>query len=128
MYRKMLVANDGSAGGAKALAGALELARRLDVGLTMICVEELPRFPTSIGEIDEAQAAAASVFEKVVAYAEKTARAQGVMFEAQIVAGHPRLTRCSRTKSAQSSARCSPACRSRPNAVGSLCRELPPSG
>ncbi len=56
MYRKMLVANDGSAGGAKALAGALELARRLDVGLTMICVEELPRFPTSIGEIDEAQA------------------------------------------------------------------------
>ncbi len=89
MYRKMLVANDGSAGGAKALAGALELARRLDVSLTMICVEELPRFPTSIGEIDEAQAAAASVFEKVVAYAEKAARAQGVTFEAHIVAGHP---------------------------------------
>lgn len=89
MYRKMLVANDGSPGGAKALAGALELARRLEVGLAMICVEELPRFPASIGEIAEAQADAASVFEKVVASAAKLARAQGVPFESHIVAGHP---------------------------------------
>jgi hypothetical protein len=30
----------------------------------MICVEQLPRFSTSIGEIAEAQADAASVFER----------------------------------------------------------------
>jgi nucleotide-binding universal stress UspA family protein len=86
---KMLVANDGSPGGARALAGALELARRLEVDLAMICVEELPRFPASIGEIAEAQADAASVFEKVVVSAEKFARAQEVAFESHIVAGHP---------------------------------------
>jgi nucleotide-binding universal stress UspA family protein len=67
MYRKLLVANDGSSGGAKALASGLELARLLDVGLTMICVEELPRFPVSVGEVAEAQADAASAFEKIVA-------------------------------------------------------------
>jgi nucleotide-binding universal stress UspA family protein len=89
MYRKMLIANDGSPGGEKALAGALELARRLEVGLAMICVEELPRFPASIGEITEAQADAENVFEKVVASAAKLARAQGIAFESHIVAGHP---------------------------------------
>ncbi len=89
MYRKILVANDGSPGGAKALAGTLELARRLDVGLAMICVEELPRFPASIAEIAETQANAESVFEKVVASAAKLARAQHVAFESHIVAGHP---------------------------------------
>ena len=78
---RCLSLNDGSPGGAKALAGALELARRLEVGLAMICVEQLPRFPASIGEIAEAQADAASVFEKVVASAAKLARAQGVAFE-----------------------------------------------
>ena len=89
MYRKLLVANDGSPGGARALASALELARRLDVGLAMICVEELPRFPASIGEITEAQADAASVFEKVIASAATLAQAQGVAFESHVVAGHP---------------------------------------
>ena len=48
MYRKMLVANDGSPGGVKALEGALDLAKRLDIGLTMVCVEDLPRFPAVV--------------------------------------------------------------------------------
>ena len=56
MIRKMLIANDGSKGGQAALAAALDLAKRLDVGLTMICVEELPRFPASIDEVAEAEA------------------------------------------------------------------------
>ena len=53
MYRRLLVANDGSPGGAKALMAALELAKRLVVELDMICVEELPRVPASIGELRE---------------------------------------------------------------------------
>jgi nucleotide-binding universal stress UspA family protein len=89
MIRKMLVANDGSKGGQAALAAALDLAKRLDVGLTMICVEELPRFPASIDEVDEAEREAGGVFDKVVAAAKAKARAEGAPFEAQIVAGHP---------------------------------------
>jgi len=89
MIRKMLVANDGSKGGQAALAAALDLAKRLDVGLTMICVEELPRFPASIDEVDEAEREAGGVFDKVVAAAKAKAQAEGAPFEAQIVAGHP---------------------------------------
>ena len=89
MIRKMLIANDGSKGGQAALAAALDLAKRLDVGLTMICVEELPRFPTSIDEVDEAEREAGGVFDKVVAAAKAKAQAEGAPFEAQIVAGHP---------------------------------------
>ena len=45
MFRKMLIANDGSKGGDHALAFAIDLARRLDLALHMVCVEELPWFP-----------------------------------------------------------------------------------
>jgi nucleotide-binding universal stress UspA family protein len=89
MFRKMLVANDGSKGGQTALAAALDLAKRLDLGLTMICVEDLPRFPASIDEVAEAQTDAAGVFDKVVASAKALAETHGVAFEPQIVAGHP---------------------------------------
>ena len=71
------------------MAAALDLAKRLDVGLTMICVEELPRFPASIDEVDEAEREAGGVFDKVVAAAKAKAQAEGAPFEAQIVAGHP---------------------------------------
>jgi nucleotide-binding universal stress UspA family protein len=89
MYRKMLVANDGSPGGAKALEGALELAKRLDIALTMVCVEDVPRFPAVVDVVAEAQAERASPFDSVVDSAKTLAQAQGVRFDAQIVAGHP---------------------------------------
>jgi len=89
MFRKMLVANDGSKGGEAALAAALELAKRLDLGLAMVCVEETPRFPASIDEVTEALTDAQGVFDKVVAAAKALAQAQGVAFETHIVVGHP---------------------------------------
>jgi nucleotide-binding universal stress UspA family protein len=89
MYRRMLVANDGSPGGAKALAAALELAKRLVVELDMVCVEELPRVPASIGELREERAEASRLFRRVVEQARAQAKAAGVVFDAHIVAGHP---------------------------------------
>jgi nucleotide-binding universal stress UspA family protein len=89
MFRKMLIANDGSKGGQLALAAALELAKRLDLGLAMVCVEETPRFPASIDEVTEALTDAQGVFDKVVAAAKALAQAQGVTFETHIVVGHP---------------------------------------
>ncbi len=89
MYRKMLVANDGSPGGAKALEGALELAKRLGIALAMVCVEDVPRFPAVVDVVAEAQAERTSAFDSVVNSAKTLAQAQGVPFDAQIVAGHP---------------------------------------
>ena len=48
MIRRMLVADDGSQGGEQARSPPRStLASRLGVGLAMICVEELPRFPAT---------------------------------------------------------------------------------
>jgi nucleotide-binding universal stress UspA family protein len=88
MYRRTLVANDGSPGGAKALAAALELAKRLVVELDMVCVEELPRVPASIGELREERAEAGRLFRRVIERAREQAQASGVVFDAHVVAGH----------------------------------------
>ena len=89
MFRKILVANDGSPGGVAALASALDLAKQLAVGLEMICVEELPRFPASIDEVSEAQSDAFSFYDAVVGAAKAKAAAAGVSFKAHVVTGHP---------------------------------------
>ena len=89
MVRKLLVANDGSKGGQKAFVAALDLAKRLDLGLTMICVEEAPRFPASIDEVAEAVTEAGGVFDKLVVSAKAQAAARGVVFDSYVVVGHP---------------------------------------
>jgi nucleotide-binding universal stress UspA family protein len=89
MFRKLLVANDGSKGGEQALASALALAKRLDVGLAMVCVEEAARFPASIDEVTAAMAEATGAFDAVVAAAKAQAEAAGVALEPHVVVGHP---------------------------------------
>jgi len=89
MIRRMLVADDGSPSGERAFAAALDLARRLSVSLDMVCVEELPRFPATIDEVEETRAELGGGFAKVVEAAKAKAAAAGVPFAAHIVAGHP---------------------------------------
>jgi len=89
MIRRMLVANDGSRGGERALAAALDLARRLSLGLDMICVEDLPRFPATVDEVEEERADLGGAFAKVVEAATAKAAMLGVPFGAHVVPGHP---------------------------------------
>ena len=89
MFRKMLVANNGAPGGERALKSALELAKRLEIDLTMICVEELPRLAASVDEVAESKTLADHVYDKVVTSAKALARSHGVSFEAHVVAGRP---------------------------------------
>lgn len=89
MYRKMLVASDGSPHAARAVESALELAKRLDIPLAMVCVEDVPRFPAVVDRLPLAQTEGASPFEPVVKSATALAKSQGVPFQAEIVAGHP---------------------------------------
>ena len=88
MYRKILIANDGSEGAAKALATAIELARRIKASLHMISVEEMPRFPTSVDEVIEERQEANRIFERVIERSRKQAKAARVKVETHIVAGH----------------------------------------
>jgi nucleotide-binding universal stress UspA family protein len=88
MYSRILIANDGSAGAARALTAAIELARRLHAPLQMVCVEELPRFPTSVDEVVEEEAEARKLFDRVILASHKQAKAAHVKLESHVIPGH----------------------------------------
>jgi nucleotide-binding universal stress UspA family protein len=88
MYRKILIANDGSEGGAKALAAAIALARRHKAALHMISVEELPRFPTTIDEVVEEKGEANRRFDPLIERAKAQAKAARMKLDVHVVVGH----------------------------------------
>ena len=88
MYRKILVANDGSPGALKALAGAIETAKRDGAALHMVTVEELPRFPATIDEVEEEKAEANHGLVPVMEAARAQAQAAGVALKTHLVPGH----------------------------------------
>jgi nucleotide-binding universal stress UspA family protein len=85
MYSRILVANDGSPGGQKALSGAIELAQKLSAELHMVTVEELPRFPASIDEIAEEKDEANRRFAPVINAAKAEAKGAGAVIETHLV-------------------------------------------
>lgn len=93
MHRKILVANDGSDGAAKALTAAIALAKQTKAELHMICVEELPRFPASIDEVIEEQADENHIFAEVIAKAAAEAKSYHIKLMTHVSAGHavPRI-------------------------------------
>ena len=89
MFKHIVVANDGSEGGFKALALACDLAKHHRSKLHMISVEEIPDFPASIDEIVETKDAENHKFHAVLQKARAVAKAKGVEIDAEVVAGHP---------------------------------------
>jgi len=89
MVQKILVANDGSKGGEAAVRAAIALANQLGVGLSMVCVEYLERFPATVDRVAEAQTEAADAFDATVDRAKAEAKAAGVALEARVIVGHP---------------------------------------
>jgi nucleotide-binding universal stress UspA family protein len=89
MYKRIAVGLDGSEGSRRALEAAIELARTAKAELFLISVEELPRYPAAVDEINGEQRAAERFFHKV--HKEATARVtgQGVVAHSEIRAGHP---------------------------------------
>jgi nucleotide-binding universal stress UspA family protein len=88
MFHKILTANDGSEGALKALATSIGLAREHSAELHMICVEEMPYFPTSIDEVIEARKEEDQRFRKVVTRAQSQAALHGLTLHPHVVAGH----------------------------------------
>ena len=88
MYRKILIANDGSEGAARALAVAIKMAHQPKVKLDMICVEEIPYAPATIDEVIEEKLEENHRFEKVIEHARLQAKAARVKIETHVVAGH----------------------------------------
>jgi len=89
MFRKILVANDGSPGGQAAFSAAIDLALKCGGELHMICIEEIPRFAATVDEIEEEKEEAGLRFAAVIEHAKELAGRKGVSLEAHLLAGHP---------------------------------------
>jgi len=89
MFDQILVAHDGSDGAGKAFDVAVELAKRLEARLRMICVEEeIPRHAEVIDELREAKDEADSYFGQLAEHCRVRARMHSVELETAIVPGH----------------------------------------
>lgn len=89
MYKKILVAFDGSEGSRKALTRAVKLARAFDAELHSISVEvDLPQYVATVGEFDEVKRQKDEYFEGLNKEAVDLAKAEGVSLTPHVVAGH----------------------------------------
>jgi nucleotide-binding universal stress UspA family protein len=88
-FDRILVAIDGSQGGQRALARAIELAGVTGASLTALAVEgPLPAYAATIGEVDEVRREKDSFFGAVAASAREQAEAAGVDLEIEVRPGH----------------------------------------
>ena len=89
MFKKILIANDGSEGAFKALVAALRLAHSHKAHLHMVCVEEIPWMPAgSREEVIGEKELADRKFAEVVAKAEVEAKHHRVKLTSHILVGH----------------------------------------
>jgi nucleotide-binding universal stress UspA family protein len=88
-FQKILVAIDGSPGGAKALDTAIELAKLTGASLHALAVEgRLPAYAATIGEVDEVKREKDTFFATLARQAQAKALAQGMDLEVDVRPGH----------------------------------------
>ena len=88
MFKRIVIANDGSDGGFRAFDMACDLAKAHRSKLSMISVEELPNIPASIDEVIETKTEENHKFHHVLAKAHAVAKKKTVKLDAEVVAGH----------------------------------------
>src|SRR5262249_15329888 len=88
MYRRIVVGLDGSEGSRRALESAIVLARTGKAELFLVSVEELPRYPAAIDEIDDEQRSAEKFYREVQDEAVERITRAGLVYHREIRAGH----------------------------------------
>jgi nucleotide-binding universal stress UspA family protein len=88
MFKKILIASDGSEGAFKALVAALRLAHSHKAQVHMICVEETQWIPGTREEVVGDKELADRKFAEVVARAEAEAKRHHVRLQSHILVGH----------------------------------------
>jgi nucleotide-binding universal stress UspA family protein len=89
MFKRILVAYDGSEGAKKALKAAIEISKCYGAELHSISVEEhLPHYAATVGEVLEAKAEKNGYFAKLIEEAKEMAAKEGVTLHTKVVAGH----------------------------------------
>lgn len=89
MFKKILIANDGSAGARRALEVAADVAACYGAELHSISVEEdLPKYAATMDEVDAVKEQRNRFFDQVNADAEMIAAEHNVEIETHVVPGH----------------------------------------
>jgi nucleotide-binding universal stress UspA family protein len=89
MFRKILIANDGSEGARQALKVAIDLAKKYGSELHSISVEEgVPHYAATIGEVEEYRKEANEFFRKINEEAAEEAKREGIALHTKVQAGH----------------------------------------
>jgi len=102
MYKKILIAFDGSDGSKYALTTAIDLAKQLNAHLSAIWVKsKLPHYPETVSEVSEEQAAADSFLEELKKYLNENSKLNGIDIDFYTVAGNPSKTIVSYAKENQ---------------------------
>lgn len=89
MFEKILHANDGSEGAFKALAVALDLAKRHRAELHMVSIEEAQWVPGTREEVIGEKELANRKFDNAIKRAKAEAKARRVKLQTHLLVGHP---------------------------------------
>src|SRR4030042_6912584 len=89
MFKKILIANDGSEGAKHALKVAIDLAKKYSSELHSISVEEgVPHYAATIGEVEEYRKEANGFFRNINDEAAEEAKKGGIPLHVKVQAGH----------------------------------------
>ena len=89
MFKRILIANDGSEGAKKALHAALALAKTFGAEIQSISIKERPsHYAETVGEVMEEQEEAERFFARVNAEAVAMAAQDGVDLKCTVLPGH----------------------------------------
>ena len=89
MFNTILHANDGSEHAFRALGLAIEIAKKDESALHMVCVEEIPALPEFIEEVREATLTAGRRFHSVIQRARAIAEHNYLEIKTHVLVGHP---------------------------------------
>ena len=89
MFKRILIANDGSEGAKKALHAAIPLAKTFGAELQSISIKERPsHYAETVGEVMEDQEEADRFYARVNAEAKAIATQEGVDLKCTVLPGH----------------------------------------
>ncbi len=88
MATRILHGLDGSESAFHALEKAIELAKLTGAELHTISVEEVPRYPGTVGEVMEEKETAGAMYKEAIRKAREMAQAKGVELNPHVIVGH----------------------------------------